>query len=771
MNRSRSVNSACSFVVIGVVLACVACSRKEAETADPADEATQTAQLPPSTIAAAGKPVSLDATLAVPAAPAVEPTVDSINARLKESASRLSAADYDPVALAKSLDGDYMASFEFVRDRIRYEAYSGVLRDSDGTLAARAGNSLDRSRLLAHMLQADGVRTRYASCELPDEQADAIFQNMFAAPVIAAAEASKDKNDFLNRVVQRARRDYPVIRGAVQSRLTAGGTQARQQALNDIKAHVWVQANVNGSWVDLDSALPNAEAGKAYCAASSTVDSMPQDWYQRITIRVVVEHVIDSVLQTDTMLEAEFAAVELIEMPVFLTHARISGQPGGLGLGAGAAGADAKWAPILMVGEDAATGQGFVFEYDETDGGTFVDAFGAGGGVSAFIAEWLDVEVTLPDGRKDVSRRMLVDRGGSAWRNSTNVAIEALRPLESDAEGPLAPRAVHNLVFSAGHQDLLAFAEGIKWVAARDGSMEGLTTAASLYPFSLRSRTLHLWSDQVIVPSLNDTAGIRFYPDTPRLAIVSVELGKDGQLTQSYDLRRDRINGVGRDASKDPLVLDRKLWFAALQGALEHESGVRDSQALADKVAGVRSTSALLGPDGAVALGPDELSRVASLTQEPDKAADLTVALQTGHHVVVPRAALGDAGWGYWEISRTGDVRAILDGGLLGVWDVPLPRPPPPKPGPILIPDDPKKPPPPRRPRPSDGAAERAARRTSPGTEYTMMLQVAQGVIAGVTVLAAAVHHNSKRQANLELEAWLAAEEAKHRRFMAQFGH
>jgi hypothetical protein len=747
----------------------VACSRKEAGTEGPADQAAQTAEVAPSTIAAAGKPVPLDAKLAVPVAPAVEPTAESIDARLKKSASRLSAADYDPAALAKSLGGDYKASFEFVRDRVRYEAYAGVLRDGDGALAARAGNSLDRSRLLAQMLRANGVRVRYASCQLPDEQAAAIFQHMFVAPPAGAAEAAKNQGEFLDRVVQRARRDYPVIRGAVVSRLASGGAQAREQALKDIRTHIWVQANVDGSWVDLDSAHPNAEAGKAYCSASSTVDSIPNDRYQRIAIRVVVEHVIDSVLQTDTMLEAEFAAVDLIETPVFLTHARVSGQSGGLGLGAGAAGADAKWAPVLMVGDDAATGQAFAFEHDATDGGTFVDAFGAGGGVSAFIAEWLEVEILLPDGRKDVTRRMLVDRGGSAWRNSENVAIDALRPLDSDAEGPLAPRAVHNLVFSAGHQDLLAFAEGIRWVAALEGSAQGLTTADSLYPFALRSRTLHLWSDQVIVPSLNDTAGIRFYPDTPRLTIVSAELRKDGQLTQSYDLRRDRINGVARDPSMDALVLDRKLWFAALQGALEHESGVRDSLAMADSAAGVRSTSALLGPGGAVALAPDETDRVASLTSHPDKAADLTVALRSSHFVVVPRAALGDTGWGYWEISRTGDVRAILEGGLLGSGGIPLP---PPRSGKtIFIPDDPPEPPPPRKPRPSDGAAERAARKTSPGTEYTMLLQVAQAVVAGVTVLAAVVHHNAKRQAALELEAWLAAEEARHRQFMAQFGH
>ncbi len=774
MNSSRPIFAACFLGVMGVVLACVACSGKEAGTADSADQSAQsaqTAQLAPSSITAAGKPVSLDAKLAMPAAQAVEPTVDSIHARLKEPASRLSAADYDPVALAKSLGGDYKASFEFVRDRIRFEAYPGVLRDSDGTLAARAGNSLDRSRLLAQMLRATGVRTRYATCDLPGEQADAIFQHMFDAPVGGAAEASKYQSDFLNRVVQRARRDYPVIRGAVGSHLDAGGARARDQALKDIRTHVWIQANLNDSWVDLDSSFPNAEAGKAYCAASSTVDSIPRDWYQQIVIRVVVEHVIDSVLRTDTMLEAEFTAVDLIETPVFLTHTRISGQPGGLGLGAGAAGADVKWAPILVLGDDIVTGQAFAFEHDETDGGTFVDAFGGGAGVSAFIAEWLDIEIVLPDSRTDSSRRMLVDRGGSAWRNSENVALDALRPLESDGEGPLAPRAVHNLLFSAGHQDLLAFAEGIKWVAALDGFTEGLTPAASLYPLALRNRTLYLWSDQVIVPSLNDTAGIRFYPDTPRLAIVSVESRKDGRLTQSYDLRRDRINGVARDPSMDPLVADRKLWFGALQAALEHESGARDSLVLADASAAVTSTSALLGPSGVVGLGPDEVGRVASLTNEPDKAADLTAALRTGHFVVVPRNALDDAGWGFWEISRTGDVRAILGGGLLGAGNIGLPPRPPVGGKTIFIPDDPPKPRPARQPRSSDGAADRAARRTSPGTEYTMLLQISNAVVAGVTVLAAVVHHQNRRQAALELEAWLAAEEEKHRQFMAQYGH
>lgn len=41
---------------------------------------------------------------------------------------------------------------------------------------------------------------------------------------------------------------------------------------------------------------------------------------------------------------------------------------------------------------------------------------------------------------------------------------------------------------------------------------------------------------------------------------------------EEYDLRRDSLCGLARDKSADAFVVDRKIWFAALEGALEHEA-------------------------------------------------------------------------------------------------------------------------------------------------------------------------------------------------------
>ena len=57
-------------------------------------------------------------------------------------------------ALAETLGDDPVAAFRFVRDRIGFEPYPGILRGAEGTLAARAGNAWDRALLLRALIEA-----------------------------------------------------------------------------------------------------------------------------------------------------------------------------------------------------------------------------------------------------------------------------------------------------------------------------------------------------------------------------------------------------------------------------------------------------------------------------------------------------------------------------------------------------------------------------------------------------------------------------------------
>src|SRR5581483_1627412 len=80
------------------------------------------------------------------AAPHVEPrTPADMLARAKQLTARYRFVDYDPDLRAKELGDGVEPSFQYVRDRVRFEAYPGVLRGARGAYITRAGNAPDRS--------------------------------------------------------------------------------------------------------------------------------------------------------------------------------------------------------------------------------------------------------------------------------------------------------------------------------------------------------------------------------------------------------------------------------------------------------------------------------------------------------------------------------------------------------------------------------------------------------------------------------------------------
>jgi len=230
-------------------------------------------------------------------------------------------------ALADRLGSDPATIFHFVRDEIRYEPYVGVLRGPLGTLLCRAGNSLDRSLLLAALLQKAGLTTQIASGTLSSQQAQTLVNRLFepvkpvpqAVPSIAelAPEISKAMGVDQAKLLQVADQmqkygqeqnkqlmDYVDSESAYLSGLLskagvdAGVVTPNDQLLAEASQHYWVQyQDPNGQWVDLDSAFTDAEPGKANAQVANTFapNAVPEELYHhlRITLTLRVMQIND----------------------------------------------------------------------------------------------------------------------------------------------------------------------------------------------------------------------------------------------------------------------------------------------------------------------------------------------------------------------------------------------------------------------------------------------------------------------------------------------
>jgi len=643
---------------------------------------------------------------------------------------------YDLSAKANALSAGVEPAFFFVRENIRYESYSGALRGDEQTFLSRAGNSLDRSLLLASLLKLKGVSTRFAIGRLSRTNAEKLFDRIFEPPrpetgVPAAPPApAPSAAAFAARVKARGRRDYTAIRAALGKALPVSLSPSREDVLREIEQHVWVQAQVDARWIDLDSSFDDATLGRTYCDADRTLEALPDDVYQHVTVRVTSESLAENQITTETALETTFAAKDLLDRQIFLAHTP-AGQAALGGLGGTPQGGNV-WAPVLWVDGQYYSGKAIDFSSEGSRSGGAAGLFGGAFASSSpeFVAEWLEFEIAFPDGHRELTRRALVDRAGAAWRKAAPLDPGKLRPLPHNDRGPLATCALHNIWFSAGRHNIAAYSEALAFLirtqtsAAPDSSLanrdagssqasttgqnptpavssasdhnqvtppsadQGQTTATGqspanppanqgapamasfgelVWPLALQNFAFLVWSDHLIVPLVNDSAAIRLYSDSPRILMFSVGLNPDGKgaYTQ-FDLRRDSIRGVARDSYSAAGVVERKIWFGALEGALEHEAVTRLAVFSGNDPAGVRSTSNLLTSSGARGLRPEDAGRGAALAGNPEIAARLVAALSEGRSLVVPRTSSREGGPGWWEISSSGNTRAVLDADLNG---------------------------------------------------------------------------------------------------------
>jgi len=85
----------------------------------------------------------------------------------------------DVESLADKLDYDFDAAIEFVRTKVRFEPYVGVLRGPEGVASTRRGNAWDQSLLLAALIKTMGGDAQVVLGELSEADARTLIDQLF----------------------------------------------------------------------------------------------------------------------------------------------------------------------------------------------------------------------------------------------------------------------------------------------------------------------------------------------------------------------------------------------------------------------------------------------------------------------------------------------------------------------------------------------------------------------------------------------------------------
>jgi hypothetical protein len=234
--------------------------------------------------------------------------------------SKMDRSLFEIDALASRFHSDPAAMLHFVRDEIRYEPYTGVLRGALGTLLCRAGNSLDRSLLLAALLEKGGFKSQIASGQLIPEQAQILVRRLFepirslpsAVPSIAelapglsralggdqakllrvADEVQEYEEKQQKKLVNYVDSETGLLSDLFSNAgVDAGVVIPNEQLVEEASEHYWVQyENSSGEWVDLDSGFADAEPGKAIASATGIFppDAVPEELYHRLQITLTL---------------------------------------------------------------------------------------------------------------------------------------------------------------------------------------------------------------------------------------------------------------------------------------------------------------------------------------------------------------------------------------------------------------------------------------------------------------------------------------------------
>jgi len=411
------------------------------------------------------------------AASQVEETI-----RQFEAADRELARDtFDPQAIVGQVGRDPGKLAAWVREQTSWVPYHGVLRGPVGVLMDRLGNSLDRSLLLARLLQLSGATARLAQAILSEPQAKELLKQVIArqqrppasppdqnAAIDEYAKAHRLDPVELRRnvakltapfdrmaedVAQRVAEQTPLLLNAI-GQPAAPKPSDQDTELDALRDHWWVQYREGDKWLDLDPLMAEGKSSEPQQTVDFNVAAgkfaLDAKLYHQVRVRAIIEQWKQGKLRESRVFDQRLRVAEVVGRRISIGHLPAD-WPGDLDLlgdkdPAGrlrsAVMSQHEWVSLLQVGSESISQQGF-FDTGEVDPKPNLDAMtklGKGVGAAAsritgafdalgqaeapkpssagvLTAEWVEFEISSPGRATRTVRREVFDLLGPAARS------------------------------------------------------------------------------------------------------------------------------------------------------------------------------------------------------------------------------------------------------------------------------------------------------------------------------------------------------------------
>jgi len=597
-----------------------------------------------------------------------------------------------PEHFAAALGNDPEKIFQFVRDHIAYEVYTGCLRGPRGTLLAMAGNSVDRSALLASLLEKSGHKVRFARGTLPEAQAKELVTSMWAKRPRPEAPKPEEKPAALVKALETlengVQRDYTLIRHHLQ-KLKNLPNPTPGRSLEDLgkeaQDHFWVQWHKDNLWIDLDPSFADAKPAQTFTKLDKALNSLPDEIFHWVELLIRLEEYPvylkgDQATkpQTRVILSYKTKTMNLSGVDLVLTHQPENWNGPAQELKSALASAitnTGRIKPVLVIAQDK-TQAGVPFRPNLSTGkgiggiGGLLGGEGARKPISIATAESLHFDFIYPGGRKETVIRELYDLTGPARRAANeSLTSEQVRTRTADKEGlDVALNGAYDLFFTTGRIDAAHFAGVVaekKPDAKEPVDLRSVLRRVNLSFTAASDLLFQRWRQP-------GRFTVLFYPDSSRLSIVEhLATAKSGRIT--LDLRRDhvRIVAVGTQAAD---LFRARVFRGVVEGTLERVLLEYLTAEVAAKEPTWRfpfSTSSFFDQVQSKATA----TLLLPLDQEnfngkvpPEALARVRADLSAGHLVVAPEEAMLQDGvprYAWWRIDPlTGETIALTDEGL-----------------------------------------------------------------------------------------------------------